>query len=111
MLPLLAEGDRLLLLKTRRVRLGDVIVFRGDRRHYLKRVSALPGQMGMCWGTAIPLDAGEYCVLGDNLAESTDSRQFGPISADRIVGRAILKYFPTIAWIESRSQMSDGNSF
>ncbi|MEM9518542.1 MAG: signal peptidase I [Actinomycetota bacterium] len=35
-----------------------------------------------------------YFVLGDNRANSTDSRAFGPIHEDTIVGRAFLKVWP-----------------
>jgi signal peptidase I len=37
---------------------------------------------------------GEYFVMGDNRPESQDSRFFGPIQRDSIVGRAWLRYFP-----------------
>jgi signal peptidase I len=37
---------------------------------------------------------GEYFVLGDNRVQSQDSRIFGPIPRDLIVGRAWLRYFP-----------------
>jgi signal peptidase I len=37
---------------------------------------------------------GEFFVMGDNRPESQDSRVFGPISRDSIVGRAWLRYFP-----------------
>ena len=37
---------------------------------------------------------GEYFVMGDNRPESQDSRFFGPIARDSIVGRAWLRYFP-----------------
>ena len=33
-------------------------------------------------------------MLGDNRANSTDSRSFGPIHEDTIVGRAFLKVWP-----------------
>jgi signal peptidase I len=37
---------------------------------------------------------GSYFVMGDNRAQSQDSRVFGPIDRDLIVGRAWLRYFP-----------------
>ena len=36
----------------------------------------------------------EYFVLGDNRPSSQDSRVFGPIGEDLILGRAWLRYFP-----------------
>ena len=36
----------------------------------------------------------EYFVMGDNRQASQDSRVFGPIDADLILGRAWLRYFP-----------------
>ena len=35
-----------------------------------------------------------YFVLGDNRAESTDSRDFGAIAAHRLLGTAIWRYWP-----------------
>jgi signal peptidase I len=36
----------------------------------------------------------EYFVLGDNRPQSQDSRVFGPIEQELILGRAWLRYFP-----------------
>lgn len=43
---------------------------------------------------ALVLAHGEYYVLGDNRSNSSDSRLFGAVSAERIVGRAWLRYRP-----------------
>ncbi len=38
--------------------------------------------------------AGDYFVMGDNREASQDSRVFGPIGRETIIGRAWLRYFP-----------------
>ena len=40
----------------------------------------------------------EYFVLGDNPAESRDSRAFGPVPGERIIGRAWLRIWPPAAF-------------
>lgn len=40
----------------------------------------------------------EYFVLGDNRPSSRDSRVFGPVAQEAIVGRAWLRYWPLPAW-------------
>ncbi len=106
---------------------GDVVVFsnrRADGRQDVKRVVGLPGErVVMAEGvllvdgvqlsepylgglpssvglgeSAWALGTGEYLVLGDNRAHSTDSREFGAIEGDRIVGQAWTRYWPLTAW-------------
>ena len=48
-------------------------------------------------GTEILLRAGEYFVLGDNRPDSSDSRSWGPVGMERIVGKVIYRYWPPIA--------------
>jgi len=40
------------------------------------------------------IPAGNYMLFGDNRPHSRDSRAFGPIDKNRIVGKAFLRYWP-----------------
>jgi nickel-type superoxide dismutase maturation protease len=83
MLPALAAGDRLLVVRDGRARAGDVVVVGDPRlpaRTMVKRVAAT-GPLGVT-------------VLGDNPAASTDSRVLGPVAPRSIRGRAVYRYFP-----------------
>lgn len=42
----------------------------------------------------IVLGSSEYFVMGDNRDNSSDSRDFGPLEKDRIIGKAWLSYWP-----------------
>lgn len=45
-------------------------------------------------GRTVQIPQGEYILLGDNRPHSRDSREFGSIPEERIVGRAFLRYWP-----------------
>jgi signal peptidase I len=45
-------------------------------------------------GEPLQLGPGEYFVLGDNSSDSRDSRMFGAVRAEQIVGRPVLVVWP-----------------
>ena len=83
MSPTLRPGDRLLLVRARRVGIGDVVAVADPRapgRLLVKRVGSVDGRA--------------VTVLGDNAAASTDSRHFGPVPVAALLGRAFYRYGP-----------------
>jgi nickel-type superoxide dismutase maturation protease len=83
MAPALLPGDRLLVRRTRRLRVGDLAVVvdpRAPARVLVKRVAAV---------SAAGVD-----VRGDNAAASTDSLAFGVVPRRLVRGRAWYRYAP-----------------
>ncbi len=103
---------------------GDIIVFNppnNSDKPYIKRVIGLPGETvsfhdgfvyidgqkldepyikgaitqcnrSVCQDVKIP--EGDIFVMGDNRQNSADSRSFGPVSIDSIIGKAWVTYWP-----------------
>jgi nickel-type superoxide dismutase maturation protease len=83
MLPTLVPGDRLVVVRRRRARPGDLVTLPDPRqpgRVMVKRVAQVT--------------AGGVVVRGDNPHASTDSRSFGPVPAASIRGRVVYRYSP-----------------
>ena len=103
---------------------GDIVVFEpvedGDQP-LIKRVVALPGERIAFRGGAVVVDGieleepyidgditrcrespscdlvvpvGTVYVLGDNRTNSRDSRHFGPVPVERVVGKAVVSFWP-----------------
>ena len=53
-----------------------------------------PAYRGHESGDWAPIPSGEYFVLGDNRAMSCDSRRWGVVPRDNIIGRAEVTYWP-----------------
>jgi nickel-type superoxide dismutase maturation protease len=83
MLPTLRPGDRLLVARIGHAKQGDIVVVRDPRsasRLICKRV--------------VSADARHIVVRGDNPDASTDSRAFGPVPVEWVVGRVLRRYYP-----------------
>ena len=109
MIPACAPGDRALVRRRggRRLLVGDVIVFREpgldgswapapgvrDGQWVIKRVVAVPGDAVPALvrpAVAAPMvPAGSLVVLGDNMRASRDSRSWGLIPDEAVLGRVV----------------------
>ena len=50
----------------------------------------------------------EYFVLADDRGDSHDSRGFGPVSQERIIGRVWFRFWPPRAWHQSKEPSTQG---
>lgn len=99
---------------------GDVIVFpypQNPAEDYIKRVIALPGDRisilgGVVYVNRVAINEpyiespaaadlaervipeGYVYVLGDNRNASSDSRAWGPLKVEDIIGKAVFRYYP-----------------
>lgn len=104
MAPTLLPGDRVLVrrMPLRRVGRADLVVFARprttERAWMIKRVRAVPEdpvprrEVSAFWGYSearIPAD--RLVVLGDNPADSYDSRHFGYITAEAVLGVVVAR--------------------
>jgi signal peptidase I len=119
--PEFRPGDRLLMdpaaYRGREPSYGDVVVVEDPfdpERFLLKRIAGLPGdylrvtatgterRSGPAGSDDIPpgaleefhIPASQYFVLSDRTVRTRDSRQFGPISRSRVMGRVWRRTFP-----------------
>ncbi len=62
--------------------------------HRLEESYLRPEEANSAGTDKVVLEDGEYYVLGDHRSVSKDSRSFGPIKDERIIGRALLRFWP-----------------
>jgi signal peptidase I len=117
---------------------GDVIVFHHTASlDYVKRVIAIPGDTIEITATQVIVDGvvlnepyipvppgasqspqvlpkekigpNQYFVIGDNRLNSSDSRFWGPVPRQEIVGRVVMVFWPMdqIHWLPNYSNVFD----
>lgn len=83
MAPTLLPGDRLLVVRTGTLRVGELVLAADPRvpqRELIKRVAAI--------------DAVGVSLRGDNPSASTDARTFGAVPLNAVRWRVALRYWP-----------------
>lgn len=89
MAPTLQDGERHLMTAYGEPSVGDIVIFHpptNSGQLFIKRIAAGPGEEMMHGDEVQILADDEFFVLGDNYEDSCDSRFFGPITREDIVG-------------------------
>ncbi len=121
MLPTLHPGEFLLVnkiaYKINAMSRGDIVIFHHDEKEdYIKRLIGLPGDVVIVKDGKVTVNnqtlnepyiaappsytgewqvpAGSVFVLGDNRNSSSDSHSWGFVSLDRLIGKALVVYWP-----------------
>ena len=77
---------------------GKVVIFREDSGiEMLDESDYLSGFLPTPGNIKIILDENEYFVLGDNRIASSDSRRWGSLNREYIIGRVFFRAFPFAA--------------
>ena len=96
---------RVIALPNERVKLqnGHYYIFTKDspkgvllNEPYLPSTAVTPPGSYVKEGELITVGENQYFVNGDNRAHSSDSREWGTVPLDSIIGRAWLRYWPVI---------------
>ena len=114
----LEDGQILLLYKLANVDYGDIVVLDEEKEGeiIIKRIIGMPGdtvsirdntiyvngeevEEDYAYGETsdydeVTLGDDEYFILGDNRLISKDSRYFGPLKEDELMGEVILRIWP-----------------
>jgi signal peptidase I len=104
--PTFRSGQRLLVCRAYwlvgPIRRNDIVVLRSQEReteYLIKRVDRMPGEVvdflnvPTTWKIVqgeLRVPEGHLYVIGDNREASEDSRNFGPVPIDRVVGKVIV---------------------
>lgn len=80
MIPTLAPGERLLVRLDGPIVLGDIVVFNREQQFDIKRI--------------LRIEADGIFVQGDNDLVSTDSRTYGLIPHENVIGVATYRLWP-----------------
>jgi signal peptidase I len=80
--------------ETVEVRGSAVVIRNAERPEGFTLAETYAAEPGGTTDLSVTLGPAEYFVLGDNRAHSFDSRSWGPLPRENIVGRALLRLWP-----------------
>lgn len=81
--------------ETLEIRQGKVLV-NGEPldEPYVENDPCKPGRPRTCSFGPVTVPEGHYFMMGDNRTNSVDSRFFGPVPEDAVIGEALVRFWP-----------------
>jgi len=77
---------------------GKVIIYNKEGGRMLEESGYLSSSVFTSGNLRLTLGGNEYFVLGDNRIASADSRRWGPLPQENIVGRALIRVWPFVVF-------------
>lgn len=71
---------------------SDIYLFRVEGQEVLKKIKSFPNEKVEHHGENIFLEENQIYIIGENLSESIDSRNYGPILTNQIIGKVVLSF-------------------
>ena len=71
---------------------NDIYLFKVEGQEVLKKIKYFPLEEVNHKGENFVLDKNEIYIIGENLPESIDSREYGPILTNQILGKVVLSF-------------------
>lgn len=80
------------LYKLFEIQKNDILLLEVDKKEVVKKIVGFPGENINIENKKITLEKNEIYVLGENLPESIDSREYGPLKTNQIIGKIVLVF-------------------
>ncbi len=80
--------------ETVEIKEGKIVIYENNQPQVLNELDYLPSSLKTSGDILVTLGEDEYFVLGDNRAFSFDSRKFGLVPEEKIVGRVFIRAWP-----------------
>ncbi len=82
MYPILKNGEAVLVDKKAEIKVGDIVI----AKHPIEQVSEIVKRVQKI------NERGHYFLVGDNLEDSNDSRNFGAVTREYIKGKVVARF-------------------
>jgi signal peptidase I len=80
------------LFKLFEIRKNDILLFKKENEEIVKKIAGFPNEKILIENKEYELGPDEVFLLGENLPESIDSREYGALPTKSIQGKIVISY-------------------